>query len=110
VKRGDVITVASGASYSGKPRPPVIVQSDVFGGLDSVTTCLITSIDSGPTFARVAVEADQTNNLRVRSWVMIDKVMSIDPRKVGRRLGSLDERTMRRLDGRLAAFLGLVES
>jgi mRNA interferase MazF len=30
LKRGDVVTVAGGGSYTGKPRPAVIVQSDLF--------------------------------------------------------------------------------
>ena len=37
VSRGDVWTAAGGTDYAGKPRPVVIVQSDVFTDRDSVT-------------------------------------------------------------------------
>jgi mRNA-degrading endonuclease toxin of MazEF toxin-antitoxin module len=44
LKRGDVVTVAAHSDYTEKPRPAVIVQSDLFNTTHaSITLCLITS-------------------------------------------------------------------
>jgi mRNA interferase MazF len=36
VKCGDLVTLAIAGDY-GKPRPALVIQSDVFGALESVT-------------------------------------------------------------------------
>lgn len=47
MRRGDVVTVAErGGDFTGKPRPAVIIQSDLFAALDSVTICPLTSSES----------------------------------------------------------------
>ena len=43
MKRGDVVTVAGGNGYTGKPRPAVVIQADKFDGTGSVTLCTFTS-------------------------------------------------------------------
>ena len=40
--RGDVVTVALSGEF-GKPRPAVVIQSDLFAGHTTVTILLVTS-------------------------------------------------------------------
>jgi mRNA interferase MazF len=62
----------------GKPRPAVVVQSDLFNGThSSVVVCLITShLEDAPLF-RIPVSAGKTTGLKLQSQVMVDKVIAI---------------------------------
>jgi mRNA-degrading endonuclease toxin of MazEF toxin-antitoxin module len=47
IRRGDVVICAAPGEY-GKPRPALVVQSELFNGThSSVTVCLITSPPGG---------------------------------------------------------------
>ena len=41
MKRGDLVTVALSGDF-GKPRPALVIQSDLFAALDTVTVLLVT--------------------------------------------------------------------
>jgi mRNA interferase MazF len=72
VKRGDLVVVAMPGD-SGKPRPALVVQADVFNETHaSVTLAPVTStlVDS-PLF-RLTVEPSPGNGLRSLSQIMID--------------------------------------
>jgi mRNA interferase MazF len=99
VNRGDVILVAAKGDYAGKPRPAVVVQSDLFNPThDSVTVCLITSeLHDAPLF-RPQVEPTTTNGFRTLSQVMVDKIFSAKRSDVGGALGKLDTKSMQRVD------------
>ena len=43
MRRGDVYTAAARGTYTGKPRPVVIVQDDRFDATGSVTVCPLTT-------------------------------------------------------------------
>jgi mRNA interferase MazF len=44
VRRGSIVVVAAKGPYTGKPRPALVVQSDLFNPThSSVTICPITS-------------------------------------------------------------------
>ena len=109
MRRGDVVTVAASGDY-GKPRPAVIVQTDALpSGHASVIVCQMTSeIVDGADF-RVTVEPTARNGLRVRSQVMADKPVTVRRERVGRRLGSLDQEDVGRLNVALAFVIGLAD-
>jgi mRNA interferase MazF len=109
VKRGEIWTVAGGLDYAGKPRPAVIVQSDIFDATNSIVVCLLTHIDVGAEPIRFVIEPSQTNGLAKRSFVMIDKISALPKSKIGKRVGNLDPRDMRRLSQYLVVFLGVAE-
>ena len=68
MKRGDVVTIALQGDY-GKPRPALVVQSDLFDAHPSVTVLPITSeLRETPLF-RVDVEPNDANGLRKKSQV-----------------------------------------
>lgn len=87
----------------GKPRPALIVQSDLFGEHPSVTICLITShLQPTPLF-RYTIDPETHNGLQAPSQVQIDKLMTIPRLKVGTVIGQLNEKQMAEIT-RLAAF------
>ena len=107
MKRGDILTVALQGDYS-KPRPAVVVESDLISPSDSVLICPISSTlyESGP-FRRQPVEASSTTGLHSLSQIMVDKVMAVRRIKCGPVIGGLDQTAMRELTGRLAALIGV---
>ena len=109
MKRGDVVTVTASGDY-GKPRPAVIVQTDALPAEHaSVIVCQMTSdIAEAPDF-RVTIEPTEKNGLRTRSQIMADKPVTIRRERVGRRIGSLDERDVARLNVALAFVMGLAD-
>ena len=83
MKRGNVVTVAIQGDF-GKPRPALVLQSDVFSDIHAtVTVALISSeIVQAPIF-RLDIEPSETNGLSRPSQVQIDKIMSIRSEKIG---------------------------
>ena len=109
MKRGDVVTVAASGDY-GKPRPAVIVQTNALPAAHAfVIVCQMTSdVVDAPDF-RVTIEPTEKNGLRTRSQIMADKPVTIRRERVGRRIGSLDERDIARLNVALAFVVGLAD-
>jgi mRNA interferase MazF len=109
VKRGDVVTVAASGD-NGKPRPAVIVQTDALPAEHgSVIVCQMTSdIAEAPDF-RITIEPTESNGLIMRSQIMADKPVTIRRERVGRRIGSLNENDIDRLNVALAFIMGLAD-
>jgi mRNA interferase MazF len=109
VKRGDVVTIAASGDY-GKPRPAVIVQTDALPAEHaSVIVCQMTSdIAEAPDF-RITIEPTEKNGLRTRSQLMADKPVTIRRERIGRKIGSLDEKDIERLNIALAFVMGLAD-
>ncbi len=108
MKRGDIVTIATGGQF-GKPRPAVVVQSDFLEGGDTVMVCLITSTLQGEGPRRFPIAEDRTNGLRRASEIMVDKVMSVRHDRIGQQVGRLHEALLLKLNGRLALALGLAD-
>jgi len=107
VNRGQIVVVAARGAYSGKTRPAVVVQSDDFASTTSVTVCLMTSAPVDAPLLRVQIEPNPFNGLADRSWVMVDKVVTVPRRQIGRSVGRLNAADVTRLNRGLAVFLGL---
>ena len=108
MRRGDLVTVTLSGDY-GKPRPALVVQSDAFAALSSVTVLRLTSEIHPAHMARLTVDPTAGNGLRRASQVMIDKAATVPRDKVGRVFGRLGDEAMRAVDRALLAFLGLGE-
>jgi mRNA interferase MazF len=104
-----VVLVAAGSGYGGKPRPAVVIQSDAFPENDSLTLCLFTSFVADATSARPRVNPSHRNGLNSVSWLMTDKIVTIQRDKIGPHIGRLNVAEMKRLDDAIALFLGLTE-
>ena len=107
MRRGDVVTVAAGSGFGGKPRPAVVIQSDQFETVPTVTLCLFTTDRTDVPVIRVAVEPNASNGLRERCSLMVDKLIAVPRQKVGRHVGHLSPLEMANLDRALLVFLGL---
>ena len=92
----------------GKPRPAVVVQSDLFNKTHaSLVVCLMTSdLLDAPLF-RITVHPSEENGLQLPSQIMVDKIMALKRDKVRMRIGTLDDATMLRVSRSLILFLGL---
>ncbi len=70
MRRGDLVTVALQGEH-GKPRPALVIRSDLFAQLTlTVTVVLLTSAALDVPLIRVPVEPSGNNGLRTRSYVM----------------------------------------
>ena len=108
MRRGDLVTVALSGDY-GKPRPAVVVQSDLFEEHPSVTVLPLTSeLRDAPLF-RLRVEATAETGLRVASEVMVDKAVTVARAKVGPAFGRLDADARAALDRLVALFFGIAK-
>ena len=107
VKRGDIVVVAIQGDY-GKPRPALLIQSDLFGDHISFTLLPLTSDVREAARFRISVEPDSANGLRLSSRIMIDKAMTIPREKIGAVIGRLDEKTMLAVNQALTVFLGII--
>ena len=104
--RGDLITVALQGDY-GKPRPAVVIQSDLFDEHPSVTLLPLTSDLRNTPLFRITIEPSPANGLRQRSQVMVDKVHTVPRAKIGPSLGRLSDDEQIAVNRSLMLFLGL---
>ncbi len=107
--RGEIWTAAGGRDYAGKPRPVVILQSDRFETLDSVTVCPFTTDTTEAPLLRLAVVPTGGNGLRQVSRIMVDKITTVARAKLGARIGRLRDQDMVRLNRAMLIFLGLAD-
>lgn len=108
VRRGDIVTVAAKGHHSGKPRPALVLQSDLFSALGSVTICLLTTEILDVPLFRLTVEPSSSNGLQYVSQIMIDKIVTVPLGNIGSRIGFIGRELMVRVDRSLAVFLGIV--
>ena len=106
MRRGEVWTMRD-RQYASKARPVVVIQSDEHDSFDSVILCLLTTYESGSIPTRVLVEASAGNGLYKDSWVMTDKVVTVDKGILGERIGQLTDDDMSAVSEQLRVVLGL---
>jgi mRNA interferase MazF len=106
VRRGDIVTIVLPGAY-GKPRPALIIQSDLFDALPSVTVLPVTSELRAAPLLRISIEPNTDNGLRKNSQVMIDKAQTVPRDKIGSTIGTLHEDTLVAVDRALAVFSGI---
>jgi mRNA interferase MazF len=107
MNRGDLVTIAIQGDF-GKPRPALVIQSDVFSDIhETVTVALLSSrIVQAPIF-RLNVAPDDHNGLTKECQIQIDKIMSIRKERIGSTIGKLDDTMLVRVNRALALWLGL---
>ena len=105
MKQGEIWTVRE-SGYASKARPVLIIQKDV-NYYDSVVLCLLTSFDSSNLPNRVKVDPTKTNGLRTVSYVMTDKIVTVNKKIVDKRVGKLQKKTLDEVLLKVAEFLGI---
>jgi mRNA interferase MazF len=107
MRRGDIVTIADRAGqFTGKPRPAVIIQSDVFD-TPSITICPLTSAPADAPLLRIAVEPSPELPLAQQSWVMVDKITTVSRQNCEAVIGRISRAELLRVTGSIATFLGL---
>ncbi|OGA06095.1 MAG: growth inhibitor PemK [Betaproteobacteria bacterium RIFCSPLOWO2_02_64_14] len=106
MRRGDLVTVAAPGDY-GKPRPALVVQSELFDELPSVTVCLVTSTLRDAPIFRITVDPSSANGLQRVSQIQVDKIMTVARERVGEVIGRLDDATLLKVNRSLAVFVGI---
>ncbi len=106
--RGDLVTVAAPGDF-GKPRPAVVIQSDVLteAEVQTVLVCLISSHLMDKARFRITLEPSADNGLRRTSQIMADKIIGMPRVRIGQIIGRLDDEAMRQLNRALAFVIGL---
>lgn len=108
IRRGHFVTIVTPGDY-GKPRPALVVQSDLFSNLPSVVVCpLTTTIRHDADEFRLRVAPDEANGLRTPSQIAIDKMTVVPVAKIGDTIGVGDEALMLKVSRALAVFLAIV--
>jgi mRNA interferase MazF len=106
VRRGDLVTIVLPGAY-GKPRPALVIQSDLFEALASLTVLPVTSELRATPLLRIAVDPSADNGLRKKSQVMVDKAQTVPRERVGSIIGRLHQDTLVAVERALAVFLGI---
>jgi len=107
MKRGNIVTIAAPGDYR-KPRPALVIQSDLFNATHaSVTVLPITStLVEAPLF-RIGLAPAKENGLKQPSQIMVDKCITLPAEKIGRVIGMLDDDAMLQVSRSLSVWLGI---
>jgi mRNA interferase MazF len=106
--RGAVVIVAAKSAYTGKPRPAVVVQADLFNPTHaSITVCPITSDCVDAPLFRITLPSGDRTGLTTTSQVMVDKVVSMPRAGVVRQVGRCNSDELQAVDDALRLWLDL---
>ena len=107
VNRGDVVLAAAAGDY-GKPRPCLVVQTDVYNQSarpGSILACPFTTHDE-PASYRIAMDLPSGDSQR-RSWAMVDKLMAIKRERIGAKITTASAQQLAAVESAMADLLGL---
>ncbi|MDB5510165.1 MAG: Growth inhibitor PemK [Hyphomicrobiales bacterium] len=97
IRRGAFVAAAFSGDY-GKPRPALVVQTDLMAEAPSIVLAPLTSeLRDDVELFRVDVSPSEA----------IDKIAPLDRRRIGALIGYADDVTMLRVDRALRLVLGL---
>ena len=107
MRRGDVVTVAAGSGFGGKPRPALVVQADEFALAGTVVLALFTTSLNEMPYVRPRFQPGADNGLVAPSELMVDILITTRREKVGKVVGRLSGEDIARANRALLLFLGL---
>ena len=107
MKRGDVVIVAAGGGFGGKPRPGLIIQSDGYLDLNPVILALFTSTLAETLGLRLRFEPSGENGLHAPSDLMCDVLITARRDQIGGVVGRLSPDEMADVDRTMLVVLGL---
>jgi mRNA interferase MazF len=103
MKRGEVWTLQD-RNYASKARPVVIIQTDD-NTFESVILCLLTTFESENIPMRIKITPTEENGLEKISYVMTEKIVTVEKIMLGKRIGKLAENEMSHIARNLAKLL-----
>ncbi len=108
MKRGTIVVVAARGAYTGKPRPALVVQSDLFNPThSSIAISPITSDCVDAPLFRLTLPPGSRTDLKSVSQVMIDKTVSVPRASISEEIGECDSRELESVDDGLRRWLSL---
>ena len=100
--------IAARGAYTGKPRPAVVVQADLYNPTHaSLTLCPITSDCVDAPLFRVTLPSGERTGLATVSQVLIDKIVSVPRAAIVREVGRCDALHLELIDDALRRWLDL---
>ncbi len=107
MQRGDIVVCVSSDDY-GKPRPAVIVQTDLFNKTHAtLTICPFTTHLIEASLFRLLISPTKQNGLKEASQIMVDKITSIKRDKIHQKTGTLTADQIQKLDDAILLWLDL---
>ena len=106
MSRGEFVTIAMQGDF-GKPRPALVIQSDIFNEHATVTVLLVSSTLVDAPLLRVTIRPSHANGLQKPSQVMVDKAMTVKRDKIGTAFGVASDSELLEVGRCLAVFLGI---
>lgn len=106
MRRGAIVIAALAGDY-GKPRPVLVIQSELFNEHPSVTVLPISSTIVDAPVCRIVLEPAPDNGLRKISQILVDKAATIPRHRVGREIGYAGDDCMVRVTRALAVWFGI---
>jgi mRNA interferase MazF len=108
VTRGAIVVVAARGPYTGKPRPALVVQSDLFNPTHlSITVCPITSDCVDAPLFRIPLPPGERTGLRTASQIMVDKIVSVPRSAIAAEIGRCDDGELSATEAVLRRWLAL---
>jgi len=106
MKRGDIVLCVIAGDY-GKPRPALVIQSDLFNEAHpSVVLLPITShLIETPLF-RIPLKASKASGLNQSSQIMVDKITSVPRERIRERIGKVSPLKLTQIEESVLRFLG----
>lgn len=99
-------TVSGAPGYGSKPRPALVLQSDMLTETGSLITCGLTALPDSERYFRPGIAPTPENGRDRFSHVMTEKLTAIPRSKLGERIGALTEGDMERVEQALQLVLG----
>ncbi|MCL2801860.1 MAG: type II toxin-antitoxin system PemK/MazF family toxin [Treponema sp.] len=106
MKRGELWTLQD-KGYASKARPVLVVQADIADNFDSIILCLFTTFNSDSISTRMKIEPSNENGLEKISYVMTEKIITVERVMLGKCIGCLSENEMHIIAGKLAKILDI---
>ena len=108
MRRGDIVLIADrgAGDYGGKPRPAVVVQSELFHDTGSIAVCLLTTQETGAPLLRIPIEPTPESGLARPSRIAVEKLTTVRRDRIGQVIGRISDDEAVALNRSLAVFLG----
>lgn len=106
MKRGDLVPIVQPGAY-GKPRPALVIQSNLFDVHPSVTILPLTSNLRDTPLFRLRISPSNENGLMMTSEIMIDKITTVPREKAKDVFGHIEDEYLREVERLLAVWLGI---
>ena len=110
MKRGEIWMVSGDSDYIGKPRPAVILQKEISPDSRSVTICMLTADSKESPIPLPMIDPDSSNGISERSFLMVDKIVTVSRTEMRRKIGDLSPMDMAVLGRAVIDFWGLAAS